>query len=221
MARKRRLHKRYGGKKRRTESNPSRAPRRNPPLLSEIGEFVLPGFAGFAATRMLTRMAAVQIAKRKPAWAKHAGALASIGSFVAAWLGVNRVKMLEKHHTPIVVGSAIAAIQSLIQLYVPMLGWVISDASPEIDDTTAATSQLAVAPNPQQIAAAARLQPVNEDPAWYTYDDKFDAGRYAKETGAAAPTAGGSANPKQQAEEALLADLQLDDETANMGVFGN
>lgn len=216
MARKRRLHKRYGVKKRR-ESNPSRAPRKNPPLLSEIGEFVLPGFAGFAATRMLTRMASVQIAKRKPAWAKHAGAIASIGSFVAAWLGANRVKLLEKHHTPIVVGSAIAAIQSLIQLYVPMLGWVISDATPEI--TVERTAAIAAPPNPMQIAAASRLQPVNDDPDWYTFDDKYDANRYAQETGAP-PPAPSSAGTKQQAEDALLADLQLDDSAASLGVFG-
>lgn len=184
-------------------------------LLSELGEFVGPAFAAFAGTRMLTRMASVQIARRKPAWAKHAGAIASIGSFLAAWFGAHRVKFLEKHSTPIVVGSAIAAAQSIIQLYVPSLGWILSDSSPEISTEAASAGQIQQT-TAQQLAAA-KLQPVNEDPGWYTYDDSFDAGRYAKQTGAPAP-APSAGVPQKQAEEDLLADLQLDD---NMGVFSN
>lgn len=217
MARKRRLHKRYG-KRRNPES--SSGPRRNPPALQDLAEFIVPGFAAFAATRLLTRMAAVQIAKRSTTWGKHAGAIASVGSFLAAYFGAHRVKALEKHHTPIVVGSAIAAIQSIIQLYVPKLGWMIADASPDLAEQQQTQQQLAVAapaPQAQRTIAAAKLQPVDDDPAWYTFDEKFDAGRYAKETGTAPP-----ANPKVQDEEALLAELNLDEgSTQSMGIFSN
>jgi hypothetical protein len=216
MARKRRLHTRYG--KRRIPETSSK-PRRNPPVLADLAEFIVPGFAAFATTRLLTRMAAVQIAKRSPTWAKHAGAIASVGSFVAAYYGAHRVKMLEKHHTPIVVGSAIAAIQSLIQLYIPKLGWIIADATPDLAEQSQQQKQLAVAPAPQaqRTIAAAKLQPVDDDPAWYTFDEKFDAGRYAADTGTAPP-----ANPKVQDEEALLAELNLDEgSTQSMGIFSN
>ncbi len=214
MARKRRLHKRYG-KKRTPERS---APRRNPPLLGDLAEFIVPGFAAFSATRLLTRLAAVQIAKRKPTWAKHAGAIASVGSFAAAYFGAHRVKALEKHTTPIVVGAAIAAIQSIVQLYIPKLGWMIADASPEISEHT--TAQLAVAPQAQQTIAAAQLKPVDEDPGWYTYDDKYDAGRMSQDT------SGGSAvqpNQQSQSEEELLADLNLDGEGSlqSQGIFSN
>lgn len=215
MARKRRLHKRYGKARRNPE--PSRS-RPNPPLWTELAEFVGPGFAGFAASRMITRMAMVQIAQRKPAWAKHAGAIASVGTFAAAWYGVNRVKFLEKYHTPIVVGSAIAAMQSIIQLYIPKLGWLLSDASADVA-ADASTAQLQA--NTASQLAAAKLQPINEDPGWYEYDDKYDAGRYSKESGARAP-APSAGTPQKQAEEDLLADLQLDDSGGvNMGIFSS
>lgn len=221
MARRRRLHKRYGSKRKRNPETSSR-PRANPPLLQEVAEFIGPGFAAFAATRMLTRMAAVQIAKRKPSWAKHAGVLASLGSFAAAWLGAHRVKMLEKYQTPLMVGAGIAALQSMIQLYIPSLGWMISDSTPEIGDATA--NALPATVTQQQQIAAAQLQPVNEDPAWYTYDDKYDAGRYAKETAATPPQTAAAPKSQVQKEEDLLADLNLDDDSggsANMGIFSN
>jgi hypothetical protein len=221
MARRRRLHRRYGnGKRRNPESSPKRS---NPTALSDILEFVGPGFAAFAATRMLTRMASVQIAKRKPTWGKHAGALASVGSFFAAWWGAHRVKFLEKHHTPIVVGSAIAAIQSLVQLYIPKLGWILADASPDLATEAQTAQQLNAPPmsTAQAQIASGKLAPVDDDPSWYTFDDKYDAGRYAKDTGGPAPVPSGTAR-KVAADDDLLADLNLDDDSAqNMGIFSN
>lgn len=216
MARKR-LHRRYKRKNRR--SSEDRAPRSNPLVWTELAEFVGPGFAGFAATRVLTRFATVQIAKRKPAWAKHAGAIASIGSLAAAWFGAHRVKFLEKYQMPITVGAAIAAVQSLIQLYVPKLGWMISDASSE-----AQQNQLMAPQTQMQQIAAAKLAPTDENPDWYTYDESYNAGRYAKETSAQAPDGAPPSTPqarKVAAEEDLLADLNLDDSAGagNMGIF--
>ena len=148
----------------------------NPTALAEIGEYVLPGFAGFAASRFLTRVAAVQIAKRKPSWGKHAGAVAAVGAFLSAWLLAHRVKQLRKYHFPLVIGSAIAAAQSLVQLYFPSLGWMVADASTELDagqqiQQLSAGGQQAAAPLP------AGLTPVQDDPADYVYNDTFNAGR--------------------------------------------
>ncbi len=193
MARTRsRMHRRYS-------RNPARS---NPPLITDLMEFVVPGFAGFGATRLLSYVAATQVARRKPSWGKHIGAIAAGGSFLAAWLLIHRVKFLEKHHTPIVVGSAIAAIQSLLQLYLPQLGWMLADPSMQVEQAkqvAAATSQLA------------ELHPVNLDPNEYTYNDAFDPGRLAevappKRTPTGPATSGQTPPIRQMSEDDIISD---------------
>jgi hypothetical protein len=203
-----RLHRRYRHRKnRRSGSDP--APRHNPPLMSDLVEWVIPGFAGFAASRFITRVAATQLAKKRPSWGKHAGVGMSVVTFLAAWYLGHRVKAIAKYHTPITVGSAIAALQSVLQLYLPKLGWMVSDASPELE-AGAAVSQLA--------APSMNLQPVNDpdfDPNEYTYNDSFDPGRYG------APATSGPGGPAAQVE---ISDLAVDDaigQSQNLGVFTN
>lgn len=192
-----RLHRRYR-KRRQSES----APRRNPPMIMELLEFIGPGFAAFGLTRLGTRIAAQSIAKRKPSWGKHAGALASVGAFLSAWLLANRVKMLERYHTPIAVGAGIAALQSLVQLYIPKLGWMVADASPELE--AAATQQAVAAAAPPQLPDD--LEYVDEDPDLYSsYADPDAAGRYA--TGA------------PQAAH-VPDDADLDEAMQGLGAFG-
>lgn len=158
---KRRLGKRY---KRNPETTASS------PLMMEMVEFIGPGFVAFAAARLLTRITATQINQRKPDWGKHAGALAAVAAFAAAWFGAHRVKWLEKYQTPIVVGSAIAGLQSLVQLYIPRLGWMVADASPELTEGSGAVDQIAAS------NSTSRLEILNEDPDDYTYNDSFDPG---------------------------------------------
>lgn len=138
--------------------------------MTDLAEFIGPGFAGFAVTRFATKVMTEQIAKRKPSWGKHAGAATAIASFLSAWFLAHKVKFLEKYHTPIVVGSAIAALQSVIQLYIPMLGWMLADP----------TAKPAIGPSddlslPQLRSAG--LRPTSYDPNEYMYNDAFDAGR--------------------------------------------
>lgn len=164
-----RIHRRY---KKKHKKNPgSSSPKNNPTTLADIGEFVGPGFAAFAATRFGTRVIATQVGKHKPALGKHAGAVASVGAFFAAWLLAHRVKWLHKYHTPIVVGAAIAALQSLIQLYIPRLGWMVADATPEI-----------VAAKTESQVPLEDFESTGEDPEDYTYNDSYDPGRYGTET---------------------------------------
>ncbi len=216
MARKkRRIHKRYGRKRRHSDGGGGGGYKSNPPLMSDLAEFVLPGFAAFAATRFLTRVAAVQLAKRKPSWGKHAGAITSIGAFVAAWWGAGRVKFTAKYHTPIVVGAALAAIQSLIQLYIPKLGWMLSDATPEMDSLKLASGNRPELP--------ADLEYVDDDdPNAYVYNDSYDAGVYGK-NGNGTKTASSPATSKIAQEEDMLKDLGLaEDELGdvNLGSLG-
>src|ERR1043166_8119802 len=86
-------------KARRARRNPDDGPS-SPSVvqpIAEVGEFLLPALGGFALTRFGTRAAATAIASRWPQHAKHAGALASLGSFAAAWLLSHRVKMLRRY----------------------------------------------------------------------------------------------------------------------------
>lgn len=219
-----RLHKRY--RRRRFRDNP--APRSNPPLLQDLVEFIGPGFAGFAATRFLTRMAMVQIAKRKPSWAPHAGAIASLASFFAAWFLAHRVKLLERFHTPLVVGSGIAAGQSLLQIYAPnKLGWLVSDASPEVYQLSAGApdgSMPMIASGNGQSPLPAGAQATSDDPADYVYDDRYDAGIFGNGYSGghrSPPPSSGPGGPAQQTDEDLLAELDLESQTQGVGgVFG-
>lgn len=199
-----RLHKRY---KRRYRRNPDGGgTRANPPLFQEVAEFIGPGFAGFAATRLLTRVAATQIAKRAPKLGKHAGAAASVGSFLAAYFLAHRWKWLAKYQMPIVVGSGLAALQSLIQLYVPKLGLLVADASPVLAAQTRAAQ---LGPNPDT------LQPIDDDPNEYVYDDSFDAGRMDQAQHHADQHAATAASSSSDDD---LSDLDLEDLGAGVGV---
>lgn len=211
-------------KSKRKRANPARDIdlRSNPPLGVDIVEYIGPGFAAFAATRLLTRIAAVQIAKRYPRWGRHAGAIASVGAFGAAWFGAHRVKYLEKYHHPIVVGSGIAAIQSLMQLYLPALGWMVSDATPEMKQVAAtpkSASQVAKAvpaiapPAPQDLPEG--FSEVDEA-SWYAYNDAFSPGAYAGKQAPDSPlqsVAVDSASPDEVSISDLLdnSDLNLED----------
>lgn len=164
---------------RKKRRNPDSSFKRNPPLVSEVMGWAIPGFVGFAAARGVTRIASNQIAQRAPSMTKHAGALAAVSAFVASWFLVNRIKFLEKYHTPIVVGAGIAMAQSLIQLYVPQLGWLLADPSTDVDtaDATiaAGSSSTAVA----AVASAplpAGMTSTTDDPNDYVYNDAYDGG---------------------------------------------
>ncbi len=205
-----RINRRYRKKK---KSSSSDGPRSNPTALADIAEFVGPGFAAFAVTRFGTRVITTQVAKHKPSLGKHAGALASVGAFFAAWLLAHRWKLLAKYHTPIVVGAAIAGLQSLIQLYIPRLGWMVADATPELNAVPANGTPSAQAGIPDD------FEVVDEDPAAYTYNDSYDPGRYGTTTAGTAqqhqpPKPGGVSGDD-------LVDLEMEtDDAQTMGIFG-
>lgn len=184
-------------------------PKRNPPLTTDIVHFILPGFAAFAASRVLTRAASMQIAKRYPKAAKHAGAIASIGTFAAAWFGAHRVKYLEKYHGAIVVGSGLAALQSLAQIYVPQLYALLGDPCP------APMRQLATPSRMQQQIAASASTPVTapipegftqtSDAEWYSYNDAYDAGAYKGKV--EVPTSQTNPPPQPDAQDMKISEL--------------
>lgn len=204
--------------RRRAKRNPAEGPIASSSrlLLEDIAAFALPGFGGFAATRFVTRVAATQISKKWPQYAKHAGAAGSVGSFLAAFFLAHKWDWLKKYQMPVVVGSAIAALQSLIQIYAPnKLGWMVSDANADLKASVLARQI-------QQSQANAQLpdhlEEINDDPAWYTYNDAYDAGRYSAGGGNKQQP---SAMPASNAptEDDIIDDLQDGDDALAAGIF--
>ena len=193
-----RLHRRY---KRKYRRNPPEggSPRRNPPLASDLMEWIGPGFAAFAASRLLTRIAATELAKRKPSLGKHAGAAAAVATFLAAWFLANRWKAIAKYQMPLIVGSGLAALQSVVQLYLPKLGVLVADATPQI---ALRQQQARLSPRPEDLVA------VDDDPNDYVYNDSFDAGRMDTQQVRADQTAPAQASAAQEDD---LSDLDLEE----------
>ena len=188
-------------------------PKRNPPLATDVAEYLIPGFAAFALERIVTRMAAVQIAKRWPSRAKHAGAIAAVATFAAAWWGAHRVKFLEKYHHPIVIGSGLAALQSLLQLYVPKLNTLLGEPCPVTVPQLAASAPRQISAPTAVASAPAGFRPTTAN-EWYTYNDAYDAGGYKGKV--EVPTSQANPPPAPDPEEMQLSelldnsDLQLD-----------
>ena len=194
------------------------APKRNPPLATDIASYIVPGFAAFVLDRLVSRTAAVQIAKRWPKFAKHASAISAVGTFGAAWFGAHKVKYLEKYHDAIVIGSGLAMLQTLAQLYVPKLHSLLGDPCPT--PMRAMASPLAR----QQISASSAPAPMSTDaiPAgfkptsaaeWYTYNDSYDAGGYKGKV--EIPRAQTQAPPAPDNDEIQLSEL-LDNSDLNL-----
>lgn len=187
-------------------------PKRNPPIGVDLVQFILPGFAAFAATRLGTKLVTAQIAKRWPKVARHAGAIASVGSFAAAWYGAHKVKYLDRYHDSIVVGSGLAALQNLVQLYLPKIGEMLGDPMPALpaakEQPLLQSQQTQVAdyePTAARIPAGFRPTTANE---WYTYNDSFDAGGYkGKAEGSQSPTPGQAQPATSEPDEMQITDL--------------
>lgn len=176
--------------------------RHNPPLFMDMVEQALPAGAGFIATRGMAKIGMAAVEKRWPSKSKHVGAAISVASFVAAWFLGHKVKFLQKYHVPITAGSFIAAGLNLLQIYVPKIGWLFGDP-------TKATAGGIAAPM-QQSALPSNLEPIDDDPTLYTWNDSYDAGRRAQ---------GQNLAPGQPAATSSdpIADLMNEDD--DMGVF--
>jgi hypothetical protein len=134
----------------------------NPPLFTDLAEFVVPGFGGYAATRLLARITYTQLSKKWPKASPHVAAGSSVLAFLAAWYLLHRIDRLKKYHTPATVGAAIAALQTIVQTYLPKFGWIVSDFQPTAGSATAPKAL----PKPSQAqidAASAELMDDDDD----------------------------------------------------------
>jgi hypothetical protein len=124
----------------------------NPPQMKDLVEFVVPGFAGYAGTRFVSRIIHGVVIKKAPKLAKHASVLSTFAAAGAAWFLVHRVERIRQYHTPVVVGAGIAALQTAVQAYLPKYGWMVSDHNITAPDaeTAAAPARTLAAPAPRQ-----------------------------------------------------------------------
>lgn len=113
--------------KRAKKNNSVVSAKSNPPPLKDLAEFVIPGFAGYAGTRLASRVVHGIVLKRFPRLAKHASVISTGLSAAAAWFLVHRIQSVKQYHTPVVVGASIAALQTVVQAYAPKFGWMVSD----------------------------------------------------------------------------------------------
>lgn len=176
-----------------------RSYRSNPPLLRDIAEQALPGFGGFAATRIMTRVATSVAGKRWPRLAKHLGVLAGVGTFFAGWFLAHRIKKLALFHTPIVVGSGIAVLQTAIQTYIPQYGWLVGHTSedPVLNDNQP------LLPSADPMMADV----VDDSNREYQYESGYDAPQQSPQQAQQQAAAAAASN---SATEDLLADIEED-----------
>lgn len=194
---------------------------KNPPMLEDFTDMILPGFGGYGATRLLGRITHVQVAKRWPRFGKHAAALSAVAAFGASWFAAHRVKWLAKYHTPIVVGAGIAALKTLVQTYLPWLGWMTADV--QEGDTRALPGAAA---NPALEGGMGHTIFDEADAAgqeWATYNDAFDQGSYrGQQPPHQQPQA--AANPADAEADAAMGDMLQDlgvEDDLGQGIFAN
>ncbi|MDX1421501.1 MAG: hypothetical protein R3322_00085 [Kiloniellales bacterium] len=135
--------------KRKRSSPISAAPRSNPPIGFDVAYVVVPALGAYAGTRLVGRIARGIAKKRSPKMAKHAGALAPALFTAGLWATVHRFDRLLPYHDGILAGSFVASVQSLLQNYAPMWGWVLDDFHDE-----SATAMVNERPPPDKNAVA-------------------------------------------------------------------
>jgi hypothetical protein len=194
---------------------------RNPAFDWETWKPLGVGFAGFAGSCLLTRIASVQVEKRKPTWGRHAGVVSSAAAFVAALLLARKWQKTAPYETSLQYGTGIALAKTVIQTYFPKLGWMVTDASPEVAE--AAQAKTLVAP---QTAGLLPDDEEDDEDGWYQYNDAYDHGRHAKEAQPRPPVPSAAA-PARPAAPAAATDDDVDDLLAELsdddggGVFAN
>lgn len=132
-------------KRRRQARNPSKSLTVNPPVGRDITHVLLPGFGAYAVTRFLSRVVYSMVQKRSPKLGKHAGALAALAGFGGAWFFAHKIKKIEDYHDGIIIGSGIAALQTIVRTYTPKYGWIVSDYKPGDVDAPPKAAQIAAA----------------------------------------------------------------------------
>jgi len=122
----------------------SSAPRKNaalianPPFWQDAYEDIVPGMLAYTGTRLAGRIGYRMARKKSVGLAKHVGPWTSVAIAALGWWAVHKIDWAKKYHTPVVVGAAVAALQGLVQTYLPQYGWILNDY--HMDDALPATA---------------------------------------------------------------------------------
>jgi hypothetical protein len=133
----------------------------------ELTSQILPGVGGYAVARLVGRIVRTIISKKFPALAKHGAVGGNILGLLAAWYGAGKIKQLRSAQTAITVGSGIAVIQSIIQVYLPGLAWIF-----DAQETAAAP-----AATPQGMGAVNRYQAARQRGTRYVSPGELETER--------------------------------------------
>lgn len=124
MAKKSKIARRKAKKR---NSSPSKSSQ----LTSEIADFGIragAGFAGYTANRFLSRAVFTTMAKKNPKLAKALAVAAGFGGAFGIHFAGEKIEKIADYKDEILLGAAIAAIQTAGQAYLPpRLNWIISD----------------------------------------------------------------------------------------------
>lgn len=124
-----------GRRARRARANPAPSGggvRANPPAVDDLTHVILPGFAAYAATRVLARIVYSMVQSRWPSLGKHAAAISGAAAFGTSWFFAHKIKALAPFHDGILVGSGVAALHGIATCYLPeKYSWLLTDCKPE------------------------------------------------------------------------------------------
>jgi hypothetical protein len=95
----------------------------------ELATNVGAGFAGYAATRLLSRMAYATALKRFPKGSPYIHIAASALSATGVYFGSKHWSKVDEYHEAASIGAGIAVMQTALQTLAPKLGWIVSDVS--------------------------------------------------------------------------------------------
>jgi len=95
-----------------------------------VATSIAAGFAGYAATRLISRVAYSQAVKKWPKASKHIHFASSAITGLGIFFGSKYSKKTKDYQEELIIGSGIAILQSALQTYMPKFGWVVSDVDP-------------------------------------------------------------------------------------------
>lgn len=157
-------------RKRKSKKKKNPAPKKNatlvgnPAFWQDSYELILPGVVAYGGTRIAGRIAYRLARKKSPKLAKHVGPWTSVAVAGLAWYAVHKWETFAKYYTPVVVGATIAAIQGLVQTYLPQWGWVLNDY--HMDDVLPSAPRA-----PEQVPGEQREEQELQEPAGGTADE--------------------------------------------------
>jgi hypothetical protein len=102
---------------------------KNPPIVTDVFQYVLPAAGAYVATRLVGRASRTFLGAKFPKIAPFAAPLGSLVAFGAIWYAAHKVSYTKRYHNQLMIGSGIALIQSLVQSVMPGLGWLF-DSQP-------------------------------------------------------------------------------------------